>query len=88
MEKILSTITELMETNLMKLAEHKAKAVSEAAKAASGQESPPKSSSGAFGDRPVDAALRPSMMIQREDEDEGEYSADRDDASDSMEEIE
>lgn len=91
MEKTLATVTELMESTLMKVADQRAKAESESIKQSeklspkedASQSSKAKLSAGLGND---EVMLRPSMMLQRsaEQADEDEPS----DGDDSMEEIE
>jgi hypothetical protein len=91
MEKTLATVTELIESTLMKVADQRAKAESESMKQSeklspkedASQSSKAKLSAGLGND---EVMLRPSMMLQRsaEQADEDEPS----DGDDSMEEIE
>jgi hypothetical protein len=88
-DKVVTTIAELIESNLMKLAEQKAKTEAEAAKLATSAEAAQAAdrSSGKAGGAALrdNSVLRPSMMLQTGIDDDAE---DHDNASDSMEEIE
>lgn len=81
-DRVVSTIAELIESNLMKLAEQKTKAENSPKRPQSNKDN-------TAGVAALDDSIpRPSMMLQSgRGEDDPNISADRDNASDSMEEI-
>ena len=93
LEKTVTTIAELIESNLMKLADQRAKMESESARnspkggAAASPMTSAKSTKGAFAFSDEDMVIKPSMMLTMDEDDAGDDSADARQYGDAMEEI-
>lgn len=93
LEKTVTTIAELIESNLMKLADQRTKMETDSARispkggAAASPMMSGKSSKGAFAFSDEDVVIKPSMMLTMSEDDAGDDSADARQLGDTMEEI-